>query len=308
MKKTTVTIGIPAYNEERNIEILLRSIIDQKLHNVIIKEILVYSDASTDNTNLVVNNLKKICPLLKLKMGKSRRGKYFRVNELFRQNTSDILIVLDADIALVGNRFIENFVKEANANPYASMVVAHNILIRPKGLVAELLYSHLLLWDFIRLSIPNYDSVENYFGTATAYRRNFARSIVIPATVTDPHMYIYLVAKKRGGFRYSFAVEVLQNSLTTFQDMKKLIHRSIGKKDRVLENLFGEEMIYHAQHVSIQTKIIGTLKYIIHYPLYTPFAVLLSFYLGRLAQKEKTSVSPIWEINLSTKIPIPYAK
>jgi len=55
MKKLiTVSIGIPAYNEEANIGKLLSSLIKQKEAGFIIKEIIVVSDQSTDKTDEIV--------------------------------------------------------------------------------------------------------------------------------------------------------------------------------------------------------------------------------------------------------------
>src|SRR6266567_1694371 len=110
MKKTTLTIGIPAYNEEQNIEGFLRSLFEQKLHAVTLEEVLVYSDSSTDKTNTIVHKLKKTYPKIKLIQGKSKKGKYRRVNELFHKNKSEALVILDADIALEKDDFLETLI------------------------------------------------------------------------------------------------------------------------------------------------------------------------------------------------------
>src|SRR5882757_1314182 len=102
MKKITLTIGIPAFNEEKNIENFLLSLFKQKLQKVKLDKILVYSDCSSDKTNEIVKKLSKKYPIIMLIEGKSRKGKYFRVNQMFALNKSDVLILLDADIALVG--------------------------------------------------------------------------------------------------------------------------------------------------------------------------------------------------------------
>ena len=49
-KKLTVTIGIPAYNEEANVRNLLVSLLAQKETNFKLQEIIVVSDGSTDKT------------------------------------------------------------------------------------------------------------------------------------------------------------------------------------------------------------------------------------------------------------------
>src|SRR5258708_3989324 len=101
MKKITITIGIPVFNEEQNIEGFLMSLLDQTMEKTILQEILVYSDNSTDKTNAIIKKLEKKHPIIKGYFETERKVKYFRVNEMFRKNKSDILVILDADIALV---------------------------------------------------------------------------------------------------------------------------------------------------------------------------------------------------------------
>ena len=49
-KKLTVSVGIPAYDEEANIKSLLEAILQQRQENFILKSIIVVSDGSTDRT------------------------------------------------------------------------------------------------------------------------------------------------------------------------------------------------------------------------------------------------------------------
>lgn len=305
--KITVTIGIPAFNEEQNIELFLHSLVKQKLNSIILQKIFVNSDASTDKTNEIVKKVAKEYNNISLIENKTRKGKYFRVNELFQKNKSEVIIIVDADIAIVGNDFIETLTKALVSDPQAKMMVAHNILIRPKGFIAKVLHTHFVLNDFIRLSASDFQNAENFYGSATAYREDFARSLHIPTNLLDPHLYIYLSAKKLDGFRYCRKAEVLQYAPATIKDLKQLLNRTIGKRDKMLEKLFGENKITQSHYVSTRQKIIGTLKCFLWRPFYTPFAILLSIYLGRFARIKKVNTSPIWEINTSTKKAISYA-
>ena len=80
-KKPTVTIGIPAYNEEANIGVLLRAIVKQRETDFVLKKIIVVSDKSTDNT---ANEVKKIKDSrIKLIENRVRRGKVYNQNKIF---------------------------------------------------------------------------------------------------------------------------------------------------------------------------------------------------------------------------------
>jgi len=308
MKKTTLTIGIPAYNEEQNIEAFLRSLFTQKLRTIILEEILVYSDSSTDRTNEIVQKLSKTYPKIKLIQGKTNKGKYRRVNEMFHRNKSDALVILDADIALENDDFLEKLVHKLISDKKALMVAANVTLIQPENFFPKIIHAGFVFGDLMRLSVPGYDIAPNFHGAATVYRASFTKAVSIPQNVSDPHLYIYLSAKKLNGFRYCPEANVLQYAPETIADVKQMMQRSIGKKDSVLESLFGKEMIEQVHFIPRKAKFIAVLKSFQIQPLYTPLALLTSFYLGKIVKPDKIDKTPVWKINKSTKKPFVYAK
>ena len=299
IKKLSVTIGIPAYNEAANISDLLQSLLLQKQKGFVVSEIIVNSDASTDKTVTIVKNLQKKYPIITVISNKNRRGKYFRVNQLLHRCTGDILILLDADIIPVGDEFISKLVEAIVSDPRAKMIAAHNILLCPRSFIGKAICANFTLWDIIRLSIPKYDHAANFYGTASALPGDFARSITIPSNLTDPHMYLYLIANKYKGFRYCREAEVLQNSITNISDYIKFYRRTIGKKDKNLEKLFGiktEEI----NHFPRKYKLLGLCKAFLSQPFYTPLGILLGIYAEKQAAP-KINKLPIWDITTSSK-------
>jgi len=302
MKKLTVSIAIPAYNEEANIGQLLKSLALQSTKTFTLKSILVYSDGSTDKTHAIVKKIEAKNTLVKLKADGKQLGKYARLNQVFHECKTDLLLVLDADIALVGNDFIEKLVANMEKDAKATLLVAHNVLLRPEGFIPKIIHTNFAMWDFIRWSIPQYQHAANYYGSAVMYRGDFVRSINIPKKVADAHLYIYLASAKNNGFRYAREAEVLQFCLTTIKDLIKFTHRSLGKKDIEIEKIFKvtTEDIYA---FSIKDKINGLLKTVQTYPFHTPFALLLGFYIGKIMPLQKMNKDVIWEITTSTKKP-----
>ena len=57
-----MTLGICAYNEEKNIERTIRSIFRQKGRIAEVADVLVVSSGSTDGTNDIVRNLSETFP------------------------------------------------------------------------------------------------------------------------------------------------------------------------------------------------------------------------------------------------------
>lgn len=97
----SVTIGIPSYNEERNIISLLDSLVAQPSKDYLIAEIII-SDDSTDSTpELVQNFAKKNSHItINLMHHDKRRGAAAAWNEIFHASTGDVIVLYDADIVI----------------------------------------------------------------------------------------------------------------------------------------------------------------------------------------------------------------
>ena len=100
----SVTIGIPSYNEERNIINLLRSLEVQYSNDYFISEIII-SDDSTDSTPELVKRFAKKNSQLNINLihHSERRGAAAGWNEIFTRSNGDIIVLYDADIVIDKN-------------------------------------------------------------------------------------------------------------------------------------------------------------------------------------------------------------
>ncbi|WP_423792568.1 glycosyltransferase family 2 protein [Methanocaldococcus indicus] len=95
MKK--VSIVIPAYNEEKTIEKILKKILDVKLP--LEKEIIIVNDGSTDKTKDIVEEFIKKHPNENIKLiNKENGGKGSALKVGIKHSTGDIIIIQDADL------------------------------------------------------------------------------------------------------------------------------------------------------------------------------------------------------------------
>ncbi len=101
-----VSILISAFNEEDVIEKKIYSIFNTTypLDKI---EVLVGSDASTDNTDTIMKILLKQYPKLKFFPFKDRRGKGNVINNLYEKSKGDILLLTDANVILEQNTIFE---------------------------------------------------------------------------------------------------------------------------------------------------------------------------------------------------------
>ncbi|HSW96326.1 MAG TPA: glycosyltransferase [Candidatus Saccharimonadales bacterium] len=299
-KTPTITVALPAYNEAINIGKLLEALLQQEKNKFTIKKIIVYSDGSTDKTVDIVRKKMQKFPIIQLIEGKTQKGKFYRLNQIYRDNTSDVLIILDADIGVVGKKFLESFAETIIADPKAQMVAAHQIPLRPHDFIGKVVTSSFTLWDYIRLSVPNCDHVQNLYGAATAYRGSFAKTLHIPETATEDRLYLYLMAKKMNGFRYTYDAQIIYWPVTTISDLMKLSQRAFGRPQPEIDKMFGYKT-NSLYMIPRKYKIKGILKALYNDPFYTPLGMFLGIILSRLTTSRKTKDTALWEIALSSK-------
>jgi len=91
------SIGVMAYNEEKNISNIIDSLINQKLHRVKIDEIIVVSSGSTDKTNEIVMDYCKKYDKILLFIEDKRKGKSSAINFFLKKAKSDLMVVISAD-------------------------------------------------------------------------------------------------------------------------------------------------------------------------------------------------------------------
>ncbi len=98
MKK--LSIIIPVYNEEATIAEVLDKVLEVKLINDIIKELVVINDASSDNSDEIIKEYIKEHPQSDIKYFKHEKnhGKGAALHTGIKQATGDYLIVQDADL------------------------------------------------------------------------------------------------------------------------------------------------------------------------------------------------------------------
>jgi cellulose synthase/poly-beta-1,6-N-acetylglucosamine synthase-like glycosyltransferase len=95
-----VTIGVPAFNEEKTIKHLLRDIINQPMGNCDLQEIIVESSGSTDATNLRVAELIRHDSRIRLISGIKRGGKSSALNAILKKAKGEVVVFIDGDLVL----------------------------------------------------------------------------------------------------------------------------------------------------------------------------------------------------------------
>lgn len=180
------SLGIFAFNEEKNIEKLLKAILNQDLKQVEIEEIFVFCEGSTDNTALIAKELAKEDKRIKVIEGKERKGKFAAIN-LFLKLAKNKILVMESGDTLPEKQAVENLVKPFERSD-VGMTGAHPIPVdNPNTFLG---FTTNLLWKLhhqMSLKFPK-------MGEMVAFRKVFDK--ILPTAVDEA--FIEGVIKSKG--------------------------------------------------------------------------------------------------------------
>ncbi|MBI2134862.1 glycosyltransferase [Candidatus Woesearchaeota archaeon] len=280
-----VSIGIMAYNEERNIGNLIKNLLHQKLNFV--KEIIVIDDGSTDGTSKIVSKFLKN-KKIKLVNLKRRGGKVKAINLFLRMAKSSILIIESADTLPRKNSI--RILCECLKNPKIGIVGAHAIPINKIKDFANFFGAFTYrLHHEIALKEPK-------FGELIAFRNLLKK---IPNTAVDEE-YIAMLIRKRG-----YILKYCPNAIF-YNKQPDSIKEIISRRSR---NVAGHLRLMKKGYVTSThkfTNIIGAL--IKNFQLksihYIFLAILLEIYIRivgycRYYCSKKDNI--LWKVSESTK-------
>lgn len=151
--KLRCSIGVTAYNEEANISRLLQALLDQRLFQVEITEIIVVASGCTDRTEERVREKMAADPRIQLYVQEKREGKTSAIN-VFLSHAREKICVLESGDTLPREDTIEKMVSMF-LDPAVGMTGAQKVAVNtPDHVVGVLSHLRLQMEHELCLEIP----------------------------------------------------------------------------------------------------------------------------------------------------------
>lgn len=303
MKKLTLTIGIPAYNAEKNIKRLLKSLGSQKETNYTLQEIIVYADGGQDNTVSEALTLKKRIKKLNIIDAKTRQGLAFGVQSMFNRSKADIFLLLNDDIEIKDTHLISKLVIPFLNSRKVGLVSSRTIPNTPQNFVQKAILSTYNAYDVMRYSFKHGNNVFTCDGKTLVLSKEFIKTIRFPknaSNVGNIDAFLYLSCIKNG-FSYYHVREAVTYFLLpkTVSDYLLLQPRN-NANQTVLKKTFGD-LADREYEVSRKSLLKGMVIEVFKNPFAAFFIFCIGIYGKNKSKKIARNFEYLWETVKSTK-------
>jgi cellulose synthase/poly-beta-1,6-N-acetylglucosamine synthase-like glycosyltransferase len=292
--KIKCSVGITAYNEEANIGRLLQAMLDQRLYEVEIAEIIVVASGCTDRTEEIVRQYMARDPRIQLFVQERREGKTSAIN-IFLKHATTRICVLESGDTLPREDTIENMVSMFR-DPGVGMTGAQKVAVNtPDHIVGLLSHLRLQMEHQLCLEIPR-------LGELIAFRKVFDQ---MPPDVAMDEAFVEAFIIRRGmQVRYAPDAVVYSLGPETVSDFVKQRRRNYAGH-LYLRDKYGYQ-VSSLQNIRVlrialeevwgAVRLVATLGFLALLEAYSRF-------LGVWDYRVKKKKHVVWDMAWTTKDP-----
>jgi len=308
-KRYSVTIGIPAYNEEGNIGYLLESLLIQKGGLFNITEIIVVCDGCTDQTELIVKKYQKKFPFIMLVNRKIRKGKANALNYIYSHCKGDFLFQPDADIVLKNDHVLETLIAKIASNTELNLVSPRHLPVRERTIWAKLAYFSFVIFMDAAMKFNKGINFYTVMG-CSLIRGTLTKSFRYPRKTIGDQTYLFaqVISNNPRGYAFVKNAEVLFRTVGSLYEWRKLALRSTTEDKRTVLVNFNPDIVERYYTMPKSLYISSFIPYFIKNPVLVTGTVLLEMFIRLFPLKKNIIKSGQWETNESSKLGINLSK
>jgi cellulose synthase/poly-beta-1,6-N-acetylglucosamine synthase-like glycosyltransferase len=288
------SVGITAYNEEANIGRLLQAMIDQRLYEVEISEIIVVASGCTDRTEEIVRDYMAKDSRIQLFVQERREGKTSAIN-VFLAHAKEKICVLESGDTLPRDDTIEKMVRMFRDSA-VGMTGAQKVAVNtPDHIVGMLSHLRLQMEHHLCLEIPR-------LGELIAFRKVFDQ---MPPDVAMDEAFVEALIVRRGmQVRYAPEAVVYNMGPETVGDFVTQRRRNYAGH-LYLQDKYGYQ-VSSLQNTRVVRLALGEVWGAIRLVATLGFLAVLEVYsriLGTWDYRVRKKKHVVWDMAWSTKDP-----
>jgi len=232
-----ITVGLPCYNEARNLPGLLDDVLAQELDDEL--EILIVDDASDDATSAIASAFAARDARIRVQGHAVRRGSTAAWNSVFAHSRGDVLVRLDGDVRLANAMVIGRLAAPLRERPVEPRLSYCAVVPRdpPATWVARgtgFIYRYIARQNAMGRATP-----ESLLCAVLGASVGFYRDFRIPETIVANDYFTARSAASRG-VRIDIvdAIATIKPS-STLEDFRRQARRMAGAH-RQIDDALGE--------------------------------------------------------------------
>ncbi|MEM0476741.1 MAG: glycosyltransferase [Candidatus Aenigmatarchaeota archaeon] len=176
-KYPKVTVLIPAYNEENNIENTLKNIKSQNYPNL---EIIVIDDGSKDNTSKIAKKYAKVYRFEK------NKGKHFALNYGIKKSKGKFILIIDADTVFENKNAIKKMVENFYLDKKIAVVTSSLKIKNKNNLITYFQNVEYNYQNLIRFGLNSLKLGTLYiWGCATMFRKDVLKKVMFKESYSE---------------------------------------------------------------------------------------------------------------------------
>jgi len=294
--KITVTVGTSAYNEERNIKFMLTSICSQREENIQIKKIIVISDGSTDGTIQAAKSVRD--NRITIVDDGKRLGQPARIGQLLNMFSTDVFVLVDADMVLKDSQVIENIVEPIRKNKQVGLVTGETEAVRACTFIEKAVNNFFYARNMI---FPEFRNTAYTAHAFLCFSKKFGKLFQLPQHVLNSDAFSYFSCITQG-----FTVTHARNAIALYrspQSIKDVLNQSVRhvKGGYQLKEFFDSNLVRKGFYVPFSIQIKLMFWQFFHYPSGYFVLKMIHIYSALKSHWSKEHLEVKWQTISSSK-------
>lgn len=288
----TVTIGIPAFNEQENIGSLLDSLLVQEQDGWHLEAIIVMSDGSTDSTEHIVTTYADEHQIIRLFHREARKGISQTQNDILEKTTSDFLVLMDADVSPADSQVLNNLLTPALSGKVA-LTGGCPLPITPTSFFEKIMAVSEKFKRTLAVRISGTNKMLLCHGRIRGFHRSLYSKIIWPENVPeDSYSYLFCIDQGQS-FYYAPKAIVYFHVPQHLSDYQKQ-HKRFASSQTFLKKLFPDSFV--SSHFSLpKIPVLTTIaEFFVKHPfLFSAYIVIYLYVRHNSSAENEHSLASI---------------